>query len=342
MKLQPHDARYAKVGDTKRMLEWVLQRYTAVAAGDTLVVNYRNQDFSFNILEVSPGKAIRLIDSDVAVDFAPPLSGEAVPKMKDAGDDERATATVAVPVAVVPTSAGAPGHAVGSVDLSGVENVDWKRCPNCRRGIPIASFDRHSLPCARLNWFCELCHVAVEKRSQLEHVETLHSVMFCDCGTEMEARFLEAHKQTECVLRDRDCAFCKLRMPHAELLAHENQCGSKTERCDKCKTYVTIRELAGHENVCGIVDKAVPPLRNYLGDNDWGAGAPPRRHNADDTLFTCPHCSEPFQAMDDFEVHMLVTHPELLPQEEQPEQKPQAEQEKQEDPAPFVFQPPDL
>ena len=56
MKLQPHDARYAKVGDTKRMLEWVLSRY------DTLVVSYRGEDHRFDILDVSPGRAIRLID----------------------------------------------------------------------------------------------------------------------------------------------------------------------------------------------------------------------------------------------------------------------------------------
>ena len=33
---------------------------------------------------MSPGRAIRLIDSDVAVDFAPPLNGDEVPVQFDA------------------------------------------------------------------------------------------------------------------------------------------------------------------------------------------------------------------------------------------------------------------
>ncbi len=256
MKLQPHDARYAKVGDTKRMLEWVLSRYTAVAAGDTLVVNYRGQDFAFNILEVSPGKAIRLIDSDVAVDFAPPLSGEEVPKqaMEQMGESnnhdnnnnnnnnnhhDNNNSAAAAPV-TAPAAAAPAGQALGGHNLSGTEGVDWKKCPNCRRGIPIATFDRHTLQCARLQWFCELCQTAVEKRAQTEHMEALHAMLFCDCGTELEARAMAAHRQNDCVLRDRNCNFCQLRMPHAELLQHEQQCGSKTEKCEQCGLYIKV------------------------------------------------------------------------------------------------------
>jgi ubiquitin fusion degradation protein 1 len=342
MKLQPHDARYAKVGDTKRMLEWVLQRYTAVSAGDTLVVNYRGQDFAFNILEVSPGKAIRLIDSDVAVDFAPPLSGEEVPKMLEPVEEKETagsatSSAAAAAAAAAPTASGAPatsaGTAVGGVEVSGTENVDWKRCPTCRRGIPMASFDRHSIPCSRLNWFCELCQVAVEKRSQQEHLTACHTLFFCDCGTELETRFLAAHKQNDCVLRDRNCSFCQLRMPHVELKAHESHCGSKTEKCDACGLFVKIRDMPGHHNVCGIEDKNVPPRR----DDDWGGlggGGGGRNRGNEDNLFTCPTCNEPFEQFDDYEVHMLVAHPELLPQE-QPEKQPEKIE-------PFVFQPPDL
>ncbi len=320
MKLQPHDARYAKVGDTKRMLEWVLSRYTAVAAGDTLVVNYRGQDFSFNILDVSPGKAIRLIDSDVAVDFAAPLSGESVPKMEQQGGGAEegansnnnagaSAATVAAPaVPAVP----APGQALGGHNLDGVEGVDWKRCPNCRRGIPCTAFDRHTLQCARLQWYCELCQVAIEKRAQAEHMETMHTLLFCDCGAEVESRSLAAHRQADCPLRDRGCSFCQLRMPHSELFHHEQQCGSKTEKCDRCDMYIKIRDLVGHADVCGIADIAVPPRRfsggrGAQGGDDWG-GRVGAHH---DDLFSCPHCSEPFSAIDDLEVHMLVAHPEL-------------------------------
>lgn len=203
MKLQPHNARYAAVGDTKRMLEWVLRRYTAVAAGDTLVINYRGEDHSFNILDVSPGRAIRLIDSDVAVDFAPvshcfaplsccahvgmrqPLSGEAVPKLNEMDDAEAAAdadsdnnnnntanAKSAAAAAATAPAVAAPGTQLGAVaPPEGVEGKDWHKCANCRRGIPAATYDRHALMCARHNWYCELCGVTVEKRQQDAHIE---------------------------------------------------------------------------------------------------------------------------------------------------------------------------
>ena len=338
MKLQPHDARYAAVGDTKRMLEWVLSRYTAVAAGDTLVVNYRGQDHQFDILDVSPGRAIRLIDSDVAVELAPPLSGEEIPKIVDdeaAGGDasslmkpESDSASISVPET--------PGHSLISNQVAGEEGVDWNSCPNCRRAIPILSFDRHTLQCARLTWFCELCQVAVEKRAQQEHLEQLHASIFCDCGHECEIRDLEAHKSSQCPLRSRPCDFCKLEMPNAEMRAHEQMCGSKTEKCEQCGLYIQMRDLSGHADVCGIADQSMPPRRfNYGegGGDDWG-GAPVARARKEQEYLMCPHCQQPCEHLDDLQVHLLISHPELAEADAKEEAEEQAKE------AAFEFEPP--
>ena len=376
MKLQPHDARYARLGDTKRTFEWVLRRYTAVAAGDTLVVNYRGEDHAFDILDVSPGRAIRLIDADVAVDFAPPLSGEEVPKQPletegtdNANHDNNAPlpssghtlgGSVMAAVPSVPAVAQpAPGQALGTTqEVEGTEGVDWKRCDNCRRTIAMASYDRHVLQCARFNWYCEVCQYAVEKRKQQEHLDQMHSSLFCECGHECEARLLTQHKAEECPLRQKECSFCKLSLPHREMWSHEKECGSKTEKCDACGLYIRIRDLPGHSAVCGIPDKDLPPRNDYdyygqAGMDDWGGHAPFKEANnkkVDDFLI-CPHCQQPCERLDDLQVHILVTHPdqhsELIGEADDKKSKEDKEEDNKQDkdskkeedpsPAPFVF-----
>lgn len=336
MKLQPHTARYAQVGDTKRMLEWVLRRYTAVAAGDTLVIEYRGEEHKFDILDTLPGRAIRLIDSDVAVDFAPPLSGEEVPKAlsdSGAGLDNQSTSSGATggdhggdgggssAAAVVEVPQGVQLGAV-QADPEGTEGVQWKRCPNCRRGITMAQFDRHTLMCARLMWYCELCNVAVEKRQQQSHIEQQHASVFCECGVELEARLVAAHKRDACSQRMCRCKFCHLGMPYRELWAHEKECGAKTEKCLQCGQFVRISEIDGHAAVCGVADVDSAPRFFGGGGGDWGAAAyrnngdwapPPagRRPPRGDDYLLCPHCNEPCAQLDDLQVHLLVAHPEL-------------------------------
>ncbi len=318
------------------MLEFVLMRYTAVCAGDTLVLNYRNQEFRFDILSCLPAKAIQLIDADVAVEFAPPLSGEEIPKNVE---EEKAT-TAPAPSAAASAPPSLPAFKSGSLldNPPGQENVDWKRCPTCRKGIPVASFDRHTLPCSRLNVWCELCGGTVEKSSVQQHMQSQHAMVFCNCGAEVESRFLQRHEQNDCVLRERQCKFCSLSFQHSELFAHENACGSKTEMCSQCNKYIRIRDLVGHDNVCGVEDVDVAPRGG--GDDDWGGvvggGGGGGGGGGINNLFPCSYCHEPFEAFDDLEVHMLVSHPELMEQQEQKEQKKQDVDEK-----PFVFDPPE-
>ncbi len=88
VKLQPHTTEFLEVNDTKAMLEWVLPKFVVMSVGyvkasvlayvvprDTIVISYRQKKYAFNILEVKPGRAIHIIDSDVTTEFAPPLSG---------------------------------------------------------------------------------------------------------------------------------------------------------------------------------------------------------------------------------------------------------------------------
>jgi hypothetical protein len=48
-------------------------------AGETLVLTYNEKKYSLEILEVAPGRAVSLIDTNINLDFAPPLIGEIKP-----------------------------------------------------------------------------------------------------------------------------------------------------------------------------------------------------------------------------------------------------------------------
>ena len=50
------------------------------------------------------------------------------------------------------------------------------------------------------------------------------------------------------------CEYCELELPHVEMEAHEDYCGSRTECCPKCKRYIQIRDHDQHE----ITDCAYP------------------------------------------------------------------------------------
>lgn len=130
LRLQPHDAKFLEVKDTKAMLEWVLSHYTAVASGDNLVVNYRHSEYQFNVIETKPGHAIRIIGCDIPVDFAPPLSGEELPKslqgMVDEEDQSQSNNNAGNNNEQKPPEGQKIGQYIGE---------DSKQCENCRYSV---------------------------------------------------------------------------------------------------------------------------------------------------------------------------------------------------------------
>lgn len=57
-------------------LEKALRSYATLTKGDTIKVNYLDKDYLFDVLEVkpeNPANAISIVETDVQVDFAPPL-----------------------------------------------------------------------------------------------------------------------------------------------------------------------------------------------------------------------------------------------------------------------------
>lgn len=73
MKLQPHTTTFIDLVNPKAVLEEGFRGFTCLSRGDTFMIKHGGRDFYFDVLEVSPGDAIHLIDTDCFLDLAPPL-----------------------------------------------------------------------------------------------------------------------------------------------------------------------------------------------------------------------------------------------------------------------------
>ena len=161
---------------------------------DTIVVPYRNQKFSFNVLEVKPGRAIHIIDSDITTDFAPPLDGETNPFNQFTQVDNATNTNTNITQSptkenATPEKEDTKATTVGRLDTTNqTEGVDYKICENCKQHIPIQSYNMHSLSCARINWHCPACNVVVQKAQKEQHMQEAHTLVPCECGAQVESR----------------------------------------------------------------------------------------------------------------------------------------------------------
>jgi len=67
------------------MLEWRLRGHVALSKGDMIEIDHNGRKYKFNIITVTPGRAISITDMDLSVDFAEPLVNSPV------GDDLQAS-----------------------------------------------------------------------------------------------------------------------------------------------------------------------------------------------------------------------------------------------------------
>ncbi|ELR17478.1 Ubiquitin fusion degradation protein 1, putative [Acanthamoeba castellanii str. Neff] len=73
-KLQPVDETFLDLTNPKAVLENALRNWSALTAGDVIIINYNKKNYEINVLEVkpdTPSHAISIIEADVMVDFAP-------------------------------------------------------------------------------------------------------------------------------------------------------------------------------------------------------------------------------------------------------------------------------
>ncbi|GAA5931850.1 polyubiquitin-binding protein UFD1 [Sporobolomyces koalae] len=108
VKLQPQSVDFLEISDPKAALEKAIVNYACLSAGDIIEVAYQSLTFRLLIMEITPpGPAISVVDTDLEVDFAPPV-GYVEPEYKPRGVD-------------LPTMAQKLG-----IDTKGVQEVDGK------------------------------------------------------------------------------------------------------------------------------------------------------------------------------------------------------------------------
>ncbi|GAA5989359.1 hypothetical protein JCM10908_001277 [Rhodotorula pacifica] len=93
IKIQPQSVDFLEVSDPKALLEGVMRNYSCLTAGDIIEINYHSLTFRLLIMEITPpGPAISVLDTDLEVDFAPPVGyvepeykrpSESLPSMRE-------------------------------------------------------------------------------------------------------------------------------------------------------------------------------------------------------------------------------------------------------------------
>lgn len=76
IKLRPHKTKFIELDNPKAVLEYQLRNFTCLHEGDTITIQTFSGKFEIDILEIKPKnnyEAICIINTDVQVDFAPPL-----------------------------------------------------------------------------------------------------------------------------------------------------------------------------------------------------------------------------------------------------------------------------
>ncbi len=89
-KIQPHSKDFLDISNPRAVLEKHLRDYSCMTTGDVFQFTYNDKKFAFNVLEVRPGNAVSIVETDMNVDFAPPLDYVEPEKPKEKKADEKA------------------------------------------------------------------------------------------------------------------------------------------------------------------------------------------------------------------------------------------------------------
>jgi ubiquitin fusion degradation protein 1 len=73
VKLQPQTDDFLRITNPKAVLEAKLRYFTCLTKSDSIAIEYNDKIYWINVLEVKPGVAVSIIDTDIEVDFAPPI-----------------------------------------------------------------------------------------------------------------------------------------------------------------------------------------------------------------------------------------------------------------------------
>lgn len=72
-KFQPQSTAFLDISNPKAVLENTLRRFSCLTKGDMISINYNDTVYELLVLETKPVNAVSIIETDMEVDFAPPV-----------------------------------------------------------------------------------------------------------------------------------------------------------------------------------------------------------------------------------------------------------------------------
>jgi ubiquitin fusion degradation protein 1 len=74
VKIQPQSTAFLEISDPKAVLEQAFRSFSCLTKGDIITISYNSQLYDILVMETKPSdKGISIIETDLEVDFAPPL-----------------------------------------------------------------------------------------------------------------------------------------------------------------------------------------------------------------------------------------------------------------------------
>lgn len=69
LKIQPQQKEFLQISNPKAILELNLRKYTSLTKKNTISIEYNNNIYWLNIVEVKPGNAINIVDTDLNLEI---------------------------------------------------------------------------------------------------------------------------------------------------------------------------------------------------------------------------------------------------------------------------------
>lgn len=98
IKLQPQDPSFLEISDPKAVLENAFRNFSCLTTGDIFTFSYNDNVYSIAVLETKPqhaSKAICTLETDLSVDFAPPVGYEEPKRTSGTSTPRSATGVMA-------------------------------------------------------------------------------------------------------------------------------------------------------------------------------------------------------------------------------------------------------
>ena len=82
VKIQPQSVDFLNITDPKAVLENAFRNFSTLTKGDIISIKYNSKIYDFLVMEVRPNDhGISIIETDLEVDFAPPVGYVEPPKV---------------------------------------------------------------------------------------------------------------------------------------------------------------------------------------------------------------------------------------------------------------------